>query len=199
MRLKTEAKRDAIVAAAAALFLEQGFDRVSMAAISEAVGGSKATLYGYFKSKEELFVAAIEDHISAQADGVIKALNESTGPIRETLLEFARIVAQAVVSPEFVAVQRASLSVAARDAFGPDLYQQGPSKIWHQVGRYLQRQMDNRQLRQARADVAVFQLKGLIESGIALPALYDAPLEFPCDLAAEAAVDTFMRAYAPDS
>lgn len=47
MRVRTEAKRDAIVEAASEVFLESGFEGASMAQIATLVGGSKATLYGY--------------------------------------------------------------------------------------------------------------------------------------------------------
>ena len=59
MRVKTDQKRLAILAAAGELFREQGYSGASMAAVSERVGGSKATLYRYFQSKEDLFVTVL--------------------------------------------------------------------------------------------------------------------------------------------
>ena len=61
MRVKTDDKRRAILAAALELFREIGYERASMSKISEKIGGSKSTLYNYFKSKEELFSAAMID------------------------------------------------------------------------------------------------------------------------------------------
>ena len=55
MKTKTEAKRLAILKAAADVFREVGFERASMSEIRGRVGGSKATLYNYFPSKEKLF------------------------------------------------------------------------------------------------------------------------------------------------
>ena len=55
MKTKTESKRQAIIQAAAEVFREVGFDRASMSDIRERIGGSKATLYNYFPSKEKLF------------------------------------------------------------------------------------------------------------------------------------------------
>ncbi|MBK6413847.1 MAG: helix-turn-helix transcriptional regulator [Sphingopyxis sp.] len=57
--VKTDARRNAILAAATDIFREVGYARASMAMISARLGGSKGTLYGYFKSKEELFGAAM--------------------------------------------------------------------------------------------------------------------------------------------
>jgi len=48
--------RDRIVACAGKLFVAHGYHGVSMDAIAKAVGGSRATIYQYFESKEEIFV-----------------------------------------------------------------------------------------------------------------------------------------------
>jgi AcrR family transcriptional regulator len=60
MRTKSEERRQAMVATAAELFLQRGYEATSMAEICSRVGGSKATLYGYFKSKEELFLSVMK-------------------------------------------------------------------------------------------------------------------------------------------
>ena len=59
MRVRTDEKRREIVDVASELFEEHGFERTSMSMISERLGGSKATLYGYFKSKEQLLAAVL--------------------------------------------------------------------------------------------------------------------------------------------
>ncbi|MBO4789433.1 MAG: TetR/AcrR family transcriptional regulator, partial [Oxalobacter sp.] len=61
MRRRTEEKRNAILKVARELFNEKGYHKTSMSEITEKVGGSKATLYGYFKSKEMLFQAVMAD------------------------------------------------------------------------------------------------------------------------------------------
>lgn len=55
MKKKTETKSQAIVDIAAEVFREMGFQRASMSEICRRVGGSKATIYSYFPSKELLF------------------------------------------------------------------------------------------------------------------------------------------------
>lgn len=59
MRKLTEERRQAIISAAAQLFQEIGYERASMDAVAKRVGGSKATLYNYFSSKEELFETVV--------------------------------------------------------------------------------------------------------------------------------------------
>jgi len=53
-------KQANILEAAAELFLERGYDSVSLDDILERVGGSKTTLYSYYGGKEGLFKAMAE-------------------------------------------------------------------------------------------------------------------------------------------
>jgi AcrR family transcriptional regulator len=54
-------RREGILKVAYAAFLNDGYAATSMSSIAAKVGGSKATLYNYFSSKEELFAAVIEE------------------------------------------------------------------------------------------------------------------------------------------
>src|ERR1700744_2821852 len=54
-------RRETILQIAHAAFLEDGYAATSMSSIAAKVGGSKATLYNYFSSKEELFAAVIAE------------------------------------------------------------------------------------------------------------------------------------------
>jgi len=61
-----QATRRRLLAAAAQEFARAGLERASVDAISLAAGYAKGTIYNYFPSKEELFLAVVED-ASAQA------------------------------------------------------------------------------------------------------------------------------------
>jgi AcrR family transcriptional regulator len=56
-------KRRAILKAAARLFASQGFDRASMAEIALACRVSKALLYHYYASKDQLLFDIIRAHL----------------------------------------------------------------------------------------------------------------------------------------
>src|SRR4249919_3776788 len=73
-RVRTDEKRREIVKAAQELFEEHGFDRTSMSMISERVGGSKATLYGYFRSKEEILSAVLVYDVTEEADRLMNEI-----------------------------------------------------------------------------------------------------------------------------
>lgn len=54
------AKHDDLVAAAAELFLAQGYDATPIAAIAERAGVTTNTVYWYFADKEQLLIAVLD-------------------------------------------------------------------------------------------------------------------------------------------
>ncbi|MEV7398158.1 TetR/AcrR family transcriptional regulator [Aeromicrobium sp. NPDC092404] len=61
-----EEKSAEIVAAAANLFIEVGFEKTSLVSVAKAAGVTTNTIYWYFESKEVLLVAVLE-HLFAEA------------------------------------------------------------------------------------------------------------------------------------
>ena len=61
-------KREAILTAAREAFLEKGYAGTSMSDIAARAGGSKATLYGHFRSKDDLFAASVLHGLPRVAD-----------------------------------------------------------------------------------------------------------------------------------
>ncbi len=53
-RIDKDTKRDALVAAAAAVFAARGYRNATMEEIAQAAGVAKGTLYLYFQDKEAL-------------------------------------------------------------------------------------------------------------------------------------------------
>lgn len=77
-----QATRARLLVAAAQEFGRVGLERANIDTISLAAGCAKGTIYNYFPSKEELFLAVVEE-ASAQAAGVGSVPRES--PTRERL------------------------------------------------------------------------------------------------------------------
>ncbi|KJE25159.1 transcriptional regulator, TetR family [Frankia torreyi] len=71
---------DALSAAAITLFLERGFDAVSVAEIAAAAGVSKPTLFAYFPAKEDLILHRILDH-RGEAARVVRARAAGVTPL----------------------------------------------------------------------------------------------------------------------
>ncbi|HEY3948884.1 TetR/AcrR family transcriptional regulator [Phenylobacterium sp.] len=59
-KLDRDQRRELILDVAQEVFLEEGYANASMSVIAARLGGSKGTLYNYFKSKDELFNAYVE-------------------------------------------------------------------------------------------------------------------------------------------
>ena len=71
MRVTTETKRATrhrLLESAAAEFARAGLQRASVDEISLAAGLAKGTVYNYFGSKEELFLAVVEEACARAAD-----------------------------------------------------------------------------------------------------------------------------------
>ncbi|MGR3513581.1 MAG: TetR/AcrR family transcriptional regulator [Paracoccaceae bacterium] len=64
-RRRKEARPAEIVAAGISEFEEHGFHKANLTRIARKAGISKGTIYLYFASKEALFLAAIEEHITS--------------------------------------------------------------------------------------------------------------------------------------
>lgn len=168
MRVKSETKRQAILDIAKTAFIEQGYSTTSMSEIASRVGGSKATLYNYFSSKEEIFAAVME---SSAAEGIAHAFHllEENNDIRTTLINFGMHYLHSILAPEIMAIRNMAFNEANRSDIGRHFYENGPKKGWLLVTNYLQKQIDQQRLRSSDATVAGAHLKGLIESEVAEP------------------------------
>nr|WP_256102977.1 TetR family transcriptional regulator [Streptomyces sp. Ncost-T10-10d] len=83
MSLRERKKRltyQAVSDAAIAMFLERGFDKVSVAEVAAAADISKPTLFRYFPSKEDLALHRFADH-EDEAARVVAARAETESPL----------------------------------------------------------------------------------------------------------------------
>jgi TetR/AcrR family transcriptional regulator len=78
-----------ILAAAEALFAEHGFDAVSMSAIGEAAGVSKANVFHHFISKNDLYLAVLRN-ACRDATQHLDDLGNDQEALAERLPQFAR-------------------------------------------------------------------------------------------------------------
>lgn len=77
---KRQRTHDTISGIAVTLFLERGFDRVSVADIAAAAEISKPTLFRYFRSKEDLLLHRIADH-RGEAARVVRERPAGQSPV----------------------------------------------------------------------------------------------------------------------
>jgi AcrR family transcriptional regulator len=196
MRVKTDARREAILEIATELFREVGYERASMATISARVGGSKATLYNYFKSKEELFAAAMIDAIEDQGQGLIDVLDAADDDIEAVLRRFGEAFLRLVTAPDALAISRTAVAEGANSNLGATLYERGPKRAWTEVARYIRQLQERDRIRPGDPSIAAGHLRGMLEAGVVEPLLWGATIEQEPVAAAKAAVEAFLRAYA---
>jgi len=164
MRAKTETRRQAILETAAEVFQETGFERATMSAICERLGYSKATLYNYFASKEELFLAVVFGATEAEFQATLEALDPTLQDMTEALEKFGRGLLTLLYSPQVQAVRRLIVAEAGRSDLGRQCYELGPVRSEAVTAAFLQQAMDAGQLRQADARIAALHLRGLLEA-----------------------------------
>jgi AcrR family transcriptional regulator len=196
----TDAKRQAILDTAYRLFRTQGFDATSVSEITDQVGGSKATIYSHFPSKEDLFVecmtAAVEDYIT----GAVAQLDASGTDPGDVLREFGTNILNFGSSPDMVAVRRLIIAEASRSGIGKLFFTKIIVLRTH-VAELLSKFMASGALRPGDAEFAASQLRALLEAEILEPLLLHvrdgSPDQAEIAQAADRAVATFLRAYAP--
>ncbi len=170
MRVKSEERRQVILDTARQLFTRKGFSDTSMSEIAKRVGGSKATLYNYFKSKEEIFAAVME---SSATDNVAVAFDELSNnlPLADSLLQFGNKYLEFLFRPEIMAIHKMALHEADRSDIGRIFYEQGPKKGWLTVTTYLDTQIEKGAVRPCDSWVAAMHLRGLLESELLFPVM----------------------------
>ncbi|RIX42587.1 MAG: TetR/AcrR family transcriptional regulator [Rhodocyclales bacterium GT-UBC] len=200
MRTKSEAKRLKILAAASDAFRVTGFERTSMSDICAQAGFSRATLYSYFPSKEELFLEVMLSASQTQVDAIMDALDLTTPNIEESLNRFGQNLLAFIHQPEILALRRLAIAEATRSEFGELFYARSRKQGEIVISNFLQAAMDSGKLRQADARVAAAHFMALLESELiemmyqAHPAALD-----PTQVArmTASAVGVFMAAYGP--
>ena len=83
-----QARREAILQAAARLFVDGDGALPSAAQIAAAAGLAKGTVYLYFRTKEEIFSALLIAEIGALLNAVEAALAQACGPRRDRVAAF---------------------------------------------------------------------------------------------------------------
>jgi len=201
MRVKTDAKRREILTAAAELFREHGFAGASMSAVSERAGGSKATLYRYFPSKEDLFVSLMLEKVMQHAEEVFDTLRPSDD-LRRTLVRFGAGLLELSLSETSLSVRRNSIAEGPKSGLGQELFDKGAKVLWSRMADFLAAEMAADRLRREDPWTASMHLRGMLEADLVNRALIGAAVDKrPKTLKDHAAkaVDAFLRAYGQTS
>ena len=193
-----ELRRDALLDAARQIFLEKGYAGTSIDEVVQRTGGSKASVYKYFGSKEGLFAEMFGAHCQAFL-ATLQIPNELSDNLEQTLTQFAERVLVAFVDPERIAMIRALVAEAARF---PDLaemaYRTGPKHGLGLLADFLQRHHQAGMINCPHPDIAAIQFMEMIKGHVQWRALLGLPA-FPEHLNREnyikEAIRVFLRGY----
>jgi AcrR family transcriptional regulator len=134
VRVKPERdeKREHILKEAYAAFLSEGYAATSMSSIAVRVGGSKATLYNYFSSKEELFAAVIDEKCR-DFQGMFLEMDVETADFGKVLTQLGERMLHMMLRDDSIATFRL---ITAESARFPEL-----GRAFYQSGRQRGKQM----------------------------------------------------------
>lgn len=197
---KRDDRREAILDVAQACFLAGGYAATSMSTIAASLGGSKGTLYNYFKNKEDLFAAVIQRKCG-EIEETLFEVDARTGDPETRLSHYARNFLGHLMTAEARGIQRLVVGESERfPQLGQVFYESGPRIVLGRIGDYLSELMDKGRLRRADPAVAAQHFTDLAISGVYWPTVWGVletltPAEIDEQVAR--AVDTFLRAYAP--
>ena len=196
---RRDQRRQHIVGVARSAFFETGYGSTTMSAIAARLGGSKTTLWTYFRSKEDLFSAVVDDLVD-QYGAALRMPLPDHGDLALVLSDLGLTLMDTLFQPEIVALHRLVSGEAARfPELGRLLFDVGPKRGHERIGGWLFGQMTRGLLRSADPIVAAQHFAALCQSGRFQAHLIGA---LPAPDAAERqqevrlAVDTFLRAYA---
>jgi AcrR family transcriptional regulator len=156
-RPRSERARKAILEAAAELLLARGLSAVSMDAVAERAGVSKATIYRWWPTKETLALDALYTEWAAA-----RSQTRDTGSLRGDLLSMLRPWARRAGSRPYGRVVAALLTEAQTDpVFGAEYRQRFLEPRREQVREIFRRAIERGEIRAGtKVEVALDLLYG---------------------------------------
>jgi AcrR family transcriptional regulator len=146
--LEEDQRRQLLLDAAEAVFVEMGYSAASMDDIARRAGMSKKTLYRIFNDKESLFAAVVDARRAVLAAMVAEIDTAESRSAENVLSEWLGRVAGFALAPRQVALHRLVIAEAQR---APELarafYHAGPNKICQGLTDWLQQQSERGNLR----------------------------------------------------
>jgi AcrR family transcriptional regulator len=192
-------RRDRILQVAREVFFEEGFTSATMSTIAARLGGSKATLYAYFKNKEDLFDAILADQCSVIEKMLM--LEEEGADIRTTLLDMGRDLVTAMSSDQAVRTMQLIIEESRRNSdLARRFDEAGPKLGTERLAAYLARCHAKGEICTPdpvhAAGVLAILLKGELHFRRIL-GLAPEPDAETIEKEVQSAVTNFLRAYAP--
>jgi TetR/AcrR family transcriptional regulator of autoinduction and epiphytic fitness len=192
-------KRRQILDGALGVFRRTGFDAASMADIAAEARVSKATLYVYYPSKEQLFAAVVGEERDRNISTMLEVL-EPEQPARIALMSLGRRILQALGRPHVIQAHRIVIGVCERmPDIGRQMFEAGPKRVCAALTEYLAVRVAAGDLAIEDLELAAQQFLEVCQAGVVRPRLYGAidtpPGDDEIDRAVTSAVELFLARY----
>ncbi|CAI1808406.1 A-factor-binding protein [Serratia ficaria] len=170
MKVRTNARRESIIDAAAQLFQEMGYERTSMNELAKRLGGSKATLYSYFTSKQELFTAVVRkyatQHLSDATSDLMSEM-QTANTLEQKLLCFGeRMLLVLTNDSSAIAVYRMVISESGHSDIGMLFYEAGPRESEEKLSVEMAAAMERQELQPANPRLRAMQFLSLVTAEV---------------------------------
>ena len=164
-------RRQAFVDLARDSFFSHGYAGTAMSSIAAKAGGSKTTLWSYFPSKQDLFVAVVDDLVERFGTMLRVPLPPET-QIDEALRQFGNAMMSIVLTPPIIALHRLVIGEAGRfPELGRLFYERGPARGKARLAEYLATAMADGRVRLGDPVRAASEFAFLCRSGCYEPHL----------------------------
>ncbi len=138
VRGKAGNKRDAILDIASELFLQKGYAGASINEMYRQTGISKETFYRYFRNKEELFLAVIDEELKIYWQG-LSVMEQVDGEknMRDILTRVGADLIRFLVSKRTMALRQLIFSECQKHPkIGKLYFSHGPDQAYHKLQSY---------------------------------------------------------------
>lgn len=192
-----QAKREAILAAAARSFFEKGFAATSIEQVAADAGVSKVTIYNHFGDKQALFAASV-DRECATMRSSLELTSLPTGTLRQRLTAIAEAMVAFLTRDEMVQFDRRIAAETERDpTIGEAFLEAGPYRMRTAFAGLLDTMVASGELAIDDTALAVEQFVSMCKGMGDLERRFGRPVDAELERRRiEGAVDVFCRAYA---
>jgi AcrR family transcriptional regulator len=201
-KVSPDERRGHILDIAHAAFIRDGYAGTSMSRIASLLGGSKTTLYNYFESKKELFVAVADRECAKLFDQIFVA-TEIAGDFRDRVHELARRLMGAMLDEEMIEAYRLIVAESGRfPEIGHAMHDIALRRGTQHLAAFFKRAMDAGEMRAVNPKMAAEQFLDLTSGVLHKLRLWNVVAEFdPERMATEAdrITATFLAAFGNDT
>jgi TetR/AcrR family transcriptional regulator, mexJK operon transcriptional repressor len=163
---------------ARSVFLEHGYDRASMDMIAHEAGVSKATVYAYFETKQQLLFTLVQEECRAVAPALLYHVVFPIQDIEAELRNIARNFTSIFLNNRGVEFYRLIISIVKQFPEVATVFMEaGPGHHQAEISAFFNEAVQQGVLQIDDVDLAVKQFLGLVAADLPLTWL----LEMPAD------------------